>query len=191
MNSTWIVLLAAFVGTILGGLVAIFALVKIEEQKRRMDGRAITMAIVAEITVLVSLVESRGYLTDIQQILTDLRAGKRTWASFELPLTEDLFPIFRANRDKIGLLPPAIISDVVKFYMLLDSVAVEVRHGGLVAANQCGEKEFSELEKTGSEALRVGHKILVACPDPPANRSLPPIHDRGGDRLDPARSEKK
>jgi ABC-type amino acid transport system permease subunit len=168
MNSIWIILFAAFVGTILGGLVAIVTAVKIEEHKQRLEGRTITLAIVTEIKVLVSLLEMRGYLTEVQNILADLRAGKRTWASLEVQITEDLFPIFRSNRDKIGLLPPAIISDVVKFYLMLDAFAAEVRRGGLVAANQCGEKEFSELEKTGSETLRIGRQILASYPVIPA-----------------------
>ena len=165
MNSIWPVLFAALVGTVLGGFVAIYAVVKIEEQRRRLEGRAITLAIVAEIAVLVSLLEMRGYLAEIRQILADLRSGNRTWASLELPIGQDPFPIFRSNRDKIGLLPPAIIPEVVRFYMLLDAFATEVRAGGTVAANQCGEKEFSELEKIGSETLTVGQRILAAHPD--------------------------
>jgi len=165
MNPVWIALLSAFIGTILGGLVSIITAVKIEEHKHKMEGRAVTLAILTEIRVMVSLVEMRGYLQELQQILSNLRSGKRTSATLIVQFTENQFPIFTSNRDKIGLLPDAIMSDVVKFYMMLESAIVDVRPGGLLAANECGEKEFSQLETMVTESLRIGRKILAAYPE--------------------------
>jgi hypothetical protein len=163
--SVWIPLLSAFVGTILGGLVSIVTAFKIEEHKRNLEGRAVTLAILTEIRVMISLIEIRGYLKDLEKTLADLRAGTIRSSTFEIQFTQDQFPIFSSNRDKIGLLPVNIMSDVVRFYMLLEAAIADVRPGGLLAANECGEKEFAALLNITGESLRLGRNIVAAYPE--------------------------
>lgn len=154
----------AFGGIILGAVVSIFPAYVTERLKSREEAKNVTRAIVAEVRVSLFLAEERRYLEAIERIISSLRSGKITSSTFQVIVPDDFCPIYKSHLGKIGLLPASIRDDVVTFYQLLEAATCDVRPGGLVAANPCGEKEFANLHRIASEALRVGKKIVAACP---------------------------
>lgn len=155
----------AFGGIILGAIVSIFSAYFQERVKRSAEAKAVTLAIVTEIRVSLFLAEKRQYLERIQETLTDIQSGKIAASGFRVVVSDDYCPIFKSNLQKIGLLPSSIRDDVVAFYQLLEAAVCDVRPGGLLAENQCGEKEFSELFAIATEAMRVGKKVIGTYPD--------------------------
>ncbi len=154
----------AFGGIILGAIVSILPAYVIERAKRNAEAKAVTRAIVTEIRVSLFLAEKRRYVEHIEEVLVALRSGKLSSSTFQVIVPEDYCPIFKANLQRIGLLPTAIRDDVVTFYQLLEAAICDVRPGGLIAARPCGEREFAELHHIASEAIRIGKKIVSVCP---------------------------
>src|SRR5262249_44794241 len=111
----WVPLFSALLGALVGGLLSVVGAILIERPRRAADGAALSVAMVAEIRTLISIFESRGYFGELERVLQEFRADKRRHASLEIQFSNEPFPIFHANRDKVGLLPPAMVADVVTF----------------------------------------------------------------------------
>ena len=161
----WGLLLSALLGALVGGMLSVLGVILFERHKRWLDASAVTTAIGAEIKTLVSIFESRGYLGEVDRLLSEFREDKRRRATLEIQFPDEPFPIYRANLDKIGLLPPSMIADVVKFYALIDSAILEVRPGGLLAANECDEAAFAKFHEVATEAVRTGKRVCAGVPE--------------------------
>jgi hypothetical protein len=166
MDTTLVPVYTAFGGIILGAVVSFWPAYILDCLKRKAEVEAVTGAIVTEIRVSLCLVEKRRYVESIEEVLAAIRAGKIAGSSFQVMVPDDYCPIFKSHLDKIGIIPAKIRNDVVMFYQLLEAAICDVRPGGLIAANQRGEREFAELHHIATEAVRVGRKIVNAYPIP-------------------------
>jgi hypothetical protein len=72
---------------------------------------------------------------------------------------DDYCPIYKNHLGQIGLLPEVIRGDVVAFYQQIVAVIADVRPGGMIAVNECGEDAFQELLEIVQEALIIGRRI--------------------------------
>lgn len=152
----------AFGGIILGAVASFFPAYFLEKIKTTAEIKAVTGAIVTEIKVSVFIAEKRKYIEGIEKILAALRNKEITGSTYQIMVSDDYRPIFKSHLDKIGLIPQEIRDDVVTFYQLVDAALCDVRPGGLIATNLCGEREFKELHDISSEAIRIGKKIIAA-----------------------------
>jgi hypothetical protein len=150
----------AFGGIILGSLLSIVPVYFTERIKRKLDSKAVTSAIVTEIRISLLLTEKRKYVEEIGKILADLRDKKITGSTYRVVVPEHYSPVFKANVSKIGLLSDEIRDDVVMFYSLSEAAICDVRPGGLIAENMCGEKEFSQLYDIAVNAVGVGQRVV-------------------------------
>ena len=165
-NATLLPVYSAFGGIILGAVATFAPAYLLERLKKKDEIAAVTGAIATEIKVTLELLAKRRYVETIEKQLADLRSGKSTGATFQVMIPDDYSPIYKSHLDKVGLLPACIRNDVVTFYQLMEAAICDVRPGGLMAANRCGEQEFAELHHIATEAVRVGNEVVRIYNDP-------------------------
>jgi len=151
-------------GAVLGTLASFVPTYILERLKRKHETIAVTSAIVTEVRVTLFLIEKRGYVEGIETILAALRANEYPTAKIQIFFPDDLFPIYKANLSQIGIVPAAVRDDIVRFYQLLEAAIADVRPGGHIAANECGEIPLAQLHEIVSEAISIGKKITTAYP---------------------------
>jgi hypothetical protein len=154
----------AFGGIVLGAVASFVPAYILERIKRKDEVLAVTGAIVTEIRTTLFLVKKRRYIESIEATLKAIRDKRIPTSSFQIMVPEDYCPIYKSHVEKVGLIPSAYRDDVVAFYQLLEGAICDVRPGGLIASNQCGEVEFAELLEIAAEAVRIGNRILSNYP---------------------------
>ncbi len=102
---------------------AVFVLIGIWYRDRletRAKAKNAKVQIVAEVQALLDLIDLNGYLPALLEIVADRKAGGNR--SFNLPSSGRSFTaVYEANLSNLGLLNETA-SDVVRFYMIINSV---------------------------------------------------------------------
>lgn len=136
--------------TLIGALSAFLPNWYLNNHKSKQEKRSVQNSILAEVQSLLTVITKRDYLEELylrKKHIEDIahsRGGnfhEHVSGFSSEPLTVPcaiIFPegynkVYATNIDKLGLLEPSIVSRVVKFYALLESLLQDVRDGGVLA----------------------------------------------------------
>jgi hypothetical protein len=159
-NQDILPVITAFGGIILGAVVSFFPPFILERIKRKDEIKAVTCAVTTEVETTIFLIEKRRYIDHIQSILLALRDGRLKSSTFQVIVPNDYCPIYKSHLSQVGLLPDAIRGDVVAFYQLIEAAIADVRPGGMLAENECGEDAFQQLLDIVQQARTIGLRII-------------------------------
>jgi hypothetical protein len=126
----------------------------------RNHSQSIKKAIISEIAATLKIIEKRNYREWLQSCVDDLESGKSKLVLGSIEQQQNLFPVYKANIDKIGVLNANLASNIVMFYALLESVLIDTKSDGLL-----NNPEFSSLDafietlKILDDAILLGKEI--------------------------------
>jgi hypothetical protein len=143
-------LIAAVVGFFSGASVA---LIQVQYQ-RSQERKSLKAALAAEIRAILSIVEGRDYIADLEKFIASIDANDL----YQVRIARDYDIVFRSNCNKIGLLPADLSERVVRFYYLIASAIEDIRL--LVDANASPELRFACRLDT-AEGNRIFHQNLL------------------------------
>lgn len=154
----WIPVFAAGVGAagaLVGGILPKLFLDGLE---RRREARALREALLSEIGAIVCLIHLRGYLADAREALSHLSNDSQLKRHYAIRTQERLAPIYSESSSRIGCLPAALVSKVVRFHALLEALKLDVIPGG-VLHDGAGVKAFQEAVALLEQAMHLGIEV--------------------------------
>ncbi|MFI8011594.1 hypothetical protein ACIF8R_15645 [Acinetobacter sp. ABJ_C4_1] len=127
----------------------------------RIHAKTIKKAIISEITATLKLIEKRRYSEFLQECIHELATGKTFKVLASIEQQQNLFPVYKSNIDKIGVLNANLASKIVMFYALLESVLVDTNSKGLLNNAEYSTLEaFQETFAILNEAIALGNEII-------------------------------
>jgi hypothetical protein len=151
---------SALGGAFIGAVSSFFPNYLIHCLKERREKKSTTLQLYAEIKASLDLIEHRKYIAHLEQVLAAFAAKKITSYSYQVQVPEDVFPIFKGNLDRLGLLDIDIQVKVVEFYQLVQAVIQDVKPGGILNAQPATESAFEEVLYISKRAIGVGVALL-------------------------------
>lgn len=123
----------------------------------RREAVTVKASIVAEIHALVDIIRSRNYLGSLND------GAKGEYDSLTIMFPDENVQVYKANLQKIGLLPPHFARDVVRFYMALTAFKQDVIAGGYLNDPEVEQADkvkcFSGNAKLLKDALAIGDSL--------------------------------
>jgi hypothetical protein len=117
MHDFWALLFGAFLATA-GGFLRI-------QYERNQERKSLKAALAAEIRAILSIVERRDYIAGMETFIDSIDAQQNNL--FQIRIARDYDVVFRANCNRIGLLPAHLSERVVQFYYLIYSAVEDIR----------------------------------------------------------------
>lgn len=122
--------------------------------------QTIERAIISEISATLKLIEKRKYSQFLQECIQELTSGESHEVLASIEQQQNLFPVYKSNIDKIGVLNAELATEIVMFYALLESVLVDTNSNGLLSNPDYSNLEaFKETYSILNEAITLGKKI--------------------------------
>ncbi|MGD0660327.1 MAG: hypothetical protein ABSD38_19885 [Syntrophorhabdales bacterium] len=158
-QNPWIPVYAAIGGALVGAVAAIVPNMLIERFRERRATKALTDAIVCEVSALLTIIKHRRYVETMEQIVETLSSTPGSTRQFEVTISYDYFKIYHANLERIDLIDHSIRVKVVTFYQLLEAVIQDVKPGGPLASQPRTVDPFAEALSIVKLAIELGHEI--------------------------------
>lgn len=123
--------------------------------------KTIKRAIISEVAATLKLIEKRKYHEYLQESIRELETGESLQVLISIEQQQNLFPVYKSNIDKIGMLKADLASNIVMFYALLESVLVDTNSKGLLNNPEYSTLEaFQETFIILNEAISLGNEII-------------------------------
>lgn len=152
---------AAVLGAAAGGYGVFLSTHRIEKSKVDRERASILAALQAEVAALMAISRHRGYFEEVTKLIYFLeQEGPDAKAKIEVNIRENFSPVFAAHISKIGLLDAKLAGDIVTFYQLAESLAIDVRPGCLLAVEGGNLRVFKETEAVLNRFFSVGEEIV-------------------------------
>lgn len=147
-------ILVAFFSAFIGFLVQLF----FKWYDRKYNANSFELSVIAEVEALINIIEKRDYRKGLEQGIFFSNLSNQEYP-LEIQLQENYCPIYFNNLDKISLISPCKVKDVVKFYSILTSLALDVKPGGLLNTAPSSEA-YEECLSLLDEAIEIGKRII-------------------------------
>jgi hypothetical protein len=107
-------------GTLIGGILtfsgAYLSTALLGKREREIESRNLAVCFSGEIAAIVTIIQKRRYLEQIEGLLLMAKEGIRPPA-IKIAVRNPYFNVFRENVGKIGMLPAPLPSSIVRFYL--------------------------------------------------------------------------
>jgi ribosomal protein S16 len=153
----WIGVIGAIGGAI-AAIVPNALMAKISSKERANSAK---LQIYAEIKSTLEVERHRAYGENLSKVVASFKAGAIQRYSYKVEVTEDRFPIYKANLQNLGLLNPLLQVKIVRFYQIVEAIVQDIKPGGLLNAAPVGVEPFEEVAKLLVEAKSIGTSILA------------------------------
>lgn len=160
-HNPYLPIYSALGGAFIGAVSSFFPNYLINRLKERREKKSTTLQIYAEIKASIELAEHRKYIVQLEQVVAAFAEKQITSYSYQVQVREDVFPIFRASLDRLGILDIDIQVNVVEFYQLIEAVIQDVKPGGLLNAQPASESAFVETLRISKRAREIGTNLLA------------------------------
>ena len=157
--SEWLPVYAAIGGAFVGAIASFFPILIVETYKNRMESHQIQASIIAEIAALVEVMEARGYLGSLKNIVEQFNAKPElTSYSISVDVPSHYSRIYQGNCSRIGLICSNTAVKIVRFHQLIDAVVQDVKPGGVLSRG-AEKKAFIEAIAILEQALEIGEEL--------------------------------
>ena len=155
----WLPLYAALGGAITGAIASFFPTYFLESRRETREARRIKSALLTEIAALLEIIEYRGYLDSVQQVINHLetQSPEATYA-FTVMIPGHYSRIYQENCSNIGVIESKTAKDIVMFHQLLDAVVQDVKPSGVVSEG-ANIESFKELKKIFAQAINIAQDL--------------------------------
>ena len=113
-------------GVLLGALVVHFSTTRLEQRRRKLDGKALAGVLAAEIDTIIQHAERRGYEEHYRYFLERFEEGNFDDMPRIRGLDDKLPDIAAASVDRLGLLNRELSRDVVSWYGSLRGIKIDL-----------------------------------------------------------------
>jgi hypothetical protein len=155
--------LAALLGALIGGAMTIAGNLAHDRLRERRRAKQISRAVAGEISAVMEIVRSRGYIRGIRQAEADARAGN-AWV-MKIRITKNYFPVVEASLMEIGILP-AELPTLIPRFLTMAKAAIEDIHA--LAEGHWDDRDpasmtegYQELGGILEAALDIGTRIAA------------------------------
>lgn len=155
-TNEWLPVIAAIGGAFVGGISAFFPNYLIELKKRRDVRTSVKGALLAEVSALVTIVETRRYIEGMKGVAAHLHENPGATSRFRVNIPEHYSRVYQAHIDRIGVLEPALAVKLIQFHQLIDAIVQDIAPGGLVAEEGGTEEAFVQLVEIANQAMTLG-----------------------------------
>jgi len=159
LTSGGLALTAALLGQLVAGCITNGNNKKTEMRAFEQKRKAMTLQIYAEIHAALVIVRERKYLEGLDGMIRYIEQNPDKPAHFEVHVADESFPIFKANVSSLGLMPCSLVTQVVTFYTLIQSLVQDVKPGGMLAMG-APKHTFEEALHLGRQMVAVGELIV-------------------------------
>jgi hypothetical protein len=150
------------VGAIGGALAAIAPAAVMAKIARKEKATSTMLQIYAEIKSLLEIERYRKYSENLSKIIEAFKEGHIKECSYKVELSDDKFPVYKANLANLGLLPPMLQVKIVHFYQTGDAISQDIKPGGLLNASSVGLNPFENVFHLMEAVKGVGAEVLTA-----------------------------
>jgi hypothetical protein len=156
----WFPVWAAIGGALAGGVATYLPSFLLEKRKVDRERDALWESLEAEVRVLLSIVEKRGYREAVAGIVRQMQEEEISSSTFSVRVPAHYSRIYQSNVGRIGILDSLAACHIVEFYHLIDAVVQDVTSGGVIADSGGDIEAFEELLYFIDAAIRVGDEIV-------------------------------
>ncbi|MDP1925575.1 MAG: hypothetical protein Q8K57_12445 [Thiobacillus sp.] len=157
----WLPVIAAIGGAFVGGISTFFATYFLEARKHRKEKRAITTALLSEISALLVIIEHRNYVSAFKKVTDYLRVNPDEAFKYTIRIPQHYSRIYQAHVDRIGFVEPKLAAKIIEFHQLVDSIIQDVTPGGPIHDEGGNLEAFEELIKISEAAISIGKELSV------------------------------
>ncbi|OEE30940.1 hypothetical protein A1QS_11820 [Vibrio ordalii FS-238] len=154
----WIPVIAALLGASIGAIASLIPSRYLEVRRERQFSVQVKRSLIAEISALVRVVESRNYVAGVEEAITFLKANPGRKYTFYADIPPHYSQIYQEHCKHLGVLEPEVARDVIHFYQLIDAVVQDVKVGGAFTTHPSlqGYEESLQMFKL---AVKIGKKL--------------------------------
>lgn len=155
----WLPVYAAIGGAFIGAIASFFPILAVEIFKNRKEAKQLESSMVVEITSLVELIETRGYIKDIENIIEKFNLDPTLVShTYTVGVDSEYSRIYQANCNRIGLINSDAAIKIVKFHQLIDAVVQDVKPGGALSKGS-KKASFEQAKIIFEQALQLGSQL--------------------------------
>ncbi|WP_404462983.1 hypothetical protein LG331_09325 [Vreelandella aquamarina] len=153
-SSHWSRFGAPAISAFFGFIVAFVSGAALERRREKRLTATLRAALLAEISAMAEVIRGRGYIEALQEGVR----GDRDTLRANIP--DDYFTIFKSNTDKIGHLNPVEAARIVRLYHLVESVAQDVKPGGVLYDGSGGRIVYQQGVEFLETALNIADELV-------------------------------
>lgn len=158
-TNEWLPVIAAIGGAFIGGISAFFPSYLIELKKRKVERTNVRGALLAEVSALVTIIEIRRYIENLQQVAEHLHQNPGATLRFCVKIPDHYSRVYQAHIERIGALEPTLAAKIIQFHQLIDSIVQDIAPGGLIAEEGGTEEAFLQLIEIANQAMMLGRDL--------------------------------
>lgn len=160
----------AVIAALITGLAAASGPILLWRKQNANEKNGIRAALIAEISVLVEILQYRGYLAglrDCQSQLQDIGRSQGIFdggpkpITFKIPVDDGYNRVYRGNISKIGMLPASQAAQVVRFYQYADAFKIDVSETGCLGVGTKRHEDFKEVADLLQQLLELGSALVA------------------------------
>lgn len=150
------------IGAIIGAAASIGSTTLADLLRHRRETAALEASLVAEVQALLDLIESRKYVDLLEDICRQYSEGDESAVvSLSVAVPQDYARVYQANAHQVGRARKHLVENVVRFHMLVEAVAQDVRPGGALSQGGTRSAFVADLFLL-KEAVRAGQAVVHA-----------------------------
>jgi hypothetical protein len=157
----WIPVISALGGALIGGLVTFFPTKYLEEHRTKMFAQQVQNSIIAEVSALLRVIESRKYVESVQEAVSFLKSNPNDSYTLFADIPAHYSIIYQEQCKHIGILDQEVARDIINFYQLIDAIVQDMKPNGTFTKHPSLEA-YEESLGMFQLAVQIG-KRLATC----------------------------
>lgn len=156
--NSWIPAFSALGGTIIGIVGTLIHTKYLEDRREKKFAEQVLKCIVAEVSALVRLIESRKYVESIENIIEYLKENPDETYTLSADIPGHYSRIYVEQCKNLGVLDQEVSKNIIHFYQLIDAVVQDIKIDGTFTTDPSLEG-YEETLGIFKLAVRVGKSL--------------------------------
>ena len=158
-KNEWLPVIAAIGGAFVGGISTFLPSYFLETRKYKLERKAITNALISEVSALLKIIEQRNYLGGAVEALNYLKENPSDKINLAVNVPEYYSRVYQSHIDRIGLIKPSLASKIIEFHQLIDAVVQDVKPDSPVQKEGGDIETFEEMVNILEAAIYIGRTL--------------------------------
>lgn len=157
-SNEWIPVIAALGGAVLGSFSSTITSSIIERKKEKMFSLQITRSLITEISALLNLMETRGFLDSINNAIAHLKENPDDTYILASDIPPHYSRVYQENCKHLGVVDHETSKQIINFHHLVDAIVQDVKMDGTFSKSPTIEA-YVEANKILTLAIRIGRNL--------------------------------